>query len=82
MHNRELCKTQKKNPGSSNSAADNALLMRGLGRMARLVQTDRKVAVTQTTMCYNSGMQMSVSERTTHQNLEVDGPQQQNKSKK
>ena len=34
--------------------------------MARLVQADRKPTVTEITMCFNSDMQKSISEHTTH----------------
>ena len=37
--------------------------------MAKLVQDDRKVTVTQITMHYNSGMQKRISEETLHQTL-------------
>ena len=40
---------------------------RGQRRRARLVKADRKVTVTQITTHYNSGMQKSISEHTTHQ---------------
>ena len=43
--------------------------VRGQRRMARLVQADRKAAVTQITTRYNRGMQKSIYERTTRQTL-------------
>ena len=39
----------------------------GLRKRARLVEADRKVAVMQISTHYNSGMQKSIPEHTTHQ---------------
>ena len=46
---------------------------RGQRRMARLVQDDRKAAVTEITTRYNQGMQKSISERTTRRTLKQMG---------
>ncbi len=47
--------------------------VRGQRRMGRLVRDDRKATVTQITICYNQGMQNTISELTTRQTLKQMG---------
>ena len=74
-----VAKNKKKRPASGSSAGKNVNNERSQWRRARLVKADRKVTVTQISTHYNSGMQESISEQTTCQ--EVDRLQQQKKGK-
>ena len=62
---REWCEKQKTSSWSSDGGQKRFVNKRGQ-RRARLIEVDRKVTVMQITTHYNSGMQKSISEHTTH----------------
>ncbi len=65
---------KRKYPVSGSCMDENALLIvRGQGRMGRLVRDDRKATVTQITTRYNQGMQKTISECTTRRTLKQMG---------
>ena len=66
--NRESCDKQK-NPVSGCPVGENNSLMRGLRRMARIMQGNRQATNRQIMLQYNSDVQNGISERTTCQSL-------------